>query len=177
MREEWRPVVGFEGLYEVSDMGNVRSVERQIRVLGRWGGEEVRTYRSKILRPHRAKDDYLRVGLCLHGERVTRTIHSLVAEAFLGPRPEGQEVRHLDCKGYRNCLENLAYGTRVTNREDSRREGTLAVGEKIAQSKLTACQILAIREADGLQRDIADAFGVSRSQIGRIKRGDNWVHV
>lgn len=177
MTERWLPVVGFEGLYEVSDMGNVRSVKRQVRVVGRWGSEEVRTYSSRKLKTHKAPSGYVRVVLSASGRLTTRTVHSLVAEAFLGPVPEGQEVRHKNGRANQNRLSNLVYGTRSQNREDSRRHGTLAVGEKIAQAKLTTDQVRALRAASGRHEALAYAFGISRTQVSRIKRRENWSHV
>lgn len=177
MREEWRPVVGFEGLYEVSDMGNVRSLDRQVKMIGRWGTEEVRSYRARQLKTHECPNGYVRVVLSVSSKLTTRTVHSLVAEAFLGPVPEGQEVRHKNGRANQNRLENLIYGTRSQNRDDSRRHGTLACGERIAQSKITADDARAIRAAKGRMETIADAFGISRSQVRRIKQRENWAHV
>jgi hypothetical protein len=100
-----------------------------------------------------------------------------VLEAFVGPCPEGHEGRHLNCVHTDNRLANLAYGTRAVNRQDSRKAGRLAVGSRIAQSKLTEQEIPRIRSAGGRHDDIAEQFGVSRTQISRIKRGENWSHV
>jgi hypothetical protein len=104
-RENWRPVGRFEGKYEVSSMGRVRvTATGQIRAL-----QESR--------------DHLRVSLYLRG-RQTVWVHQLVAEAFIGPRPDGQEVRHLDGNGLNNRLENLAYGSHQENMLDRRAHGT-----------------------------------------------------
>lgn len=120
--EEWRPVVGWAGFYEVSDLGNVRTVAH---VIERKNGR-LYTVRSWSLRPHRFGHDrkHLAVSLARVGVIATRAVHQLVAEAFLGPRPAGQEVRHLDGNGLDNRRGNLAWGTRAENMQDSIRHGT-----------------------------------------------------
>lgn len=177
MNEEWRPVVGFEGYYEVSSLGRVRSVDRLVSVKGRWG-QEYRTYAGKVLAPQpTGTAKYLSVAIGRENRFVRRLIHTLVLHAFAGPPEPGDEARHLNCDNLDNRAENLAWGSRKTNREDSRREGTLAVGERIAQHKLTQEEVLAVRAMSGRHEDIAGQFGVSRTQISRIKRKENWRHV
>lgn len=177
MTEEWRPVIGFEGYYEVSSLGRVRSLDRTVRVSGRWGVEH-RTYSGRVLAPQPSGTaKYLGLPLS-KGNRITRKlVHDLVLRAFAGPPQNGEEARHLNCVNFDNRLENLAWGSRRRNREDSRAQGTLAVGERIAQHKLTTEEVKQIRAKSGRHEDIAGEFGVSRAQISRIKRGENWAHV
>ena len=120
--ERWLPVVGWEGLYEVSDQGRVRSLDRRLQrdAMGR-----VRSWRGRILKPS-VVGVYPYVNLC-NGPREfrkSRTVHSLVAEAFLGPRPKGMEVRHLNGNYWDPCVTNLAYGTHAENMADMRTHGT-----------------------------------------------------
>lgn len=112
--EHWLPVPGYEGLYEVSDRGRVRSLPR-LTASGRLGG--------RVLRP-RIVDGYLRVNLSKDGVAQSRKIHQLVAEAFLGPCPPGLEIRHLDGNSKNNAIWNLAYDTRSENMLDKVRHGT-----------------------------------------------------
>lgn len=113
MSEEWRPVVGWERLYEVSDAGQVRSVPR-----GGKGGT-----RGRTLRQPSSGGGYRQVTLS-NGKRVTGHVHRLVAEAFLGPAPSSSyEVRHLDGDPSNNTRTNLAWGTGAENWEDRRRHG------------------------------------------------------
>ena len=114
--EQWAAVVGWEGLYEVSDFGRVRSLRRWTPA-GMRGG--------RILKPRRLpKTGYLRVSLCKNGERHDAYIHQLVLQAFVGPCPAGQEVRHLDGNPARNVRSNLCWGTKSENGYDKVRHGT-----------------------------------------------------
>lgn len=108
MTENWLPIPGFEGRYEVSDQGRVRSLAsgtpRLVSTRIGFGG-------------------YRRVTLYLNGRRWHRTVHVLVALAFIGPRPDGMEVRHLDGDQLNNCRSNLTYGTPTENHLDTVRHG------------------------------------------------------
>ena len=81
--ERWLPVVGWEGLYEVSDLGRVRSLPRN-------------TTRGRVLRANPAANGYRQATVFRQGHPKSVYVHHLVAEAFIGPRPEGLEIRHLD---------------------------------------------------------------------------------
>lgn len=114
--EQWRPVPGYPG-YEVSDLGRVMSYRRS---------------RPKVLRQGVHPKGYLRVGLygeSRDGARYryspnTLTVHQLVMQAFVGPCPDGMEIRHLDGDPTNNALSNLRYGTHAENVADSIEHGT-----------------------------------------------------
>lgn len=114
MNENWKPVPGLEEAYEVSDRGRVRSIPRTVK----YG----RTYRGKERVPY---DDggSLQVNLCWNGKRSQRKVHHLVLEAFVGPRPDGLECRHLNDDHTDNRLENLRWGTSSENKHDLVRNG------------------------------------------------------
>ena len=107
--EIWKPVVGHPG-YEVSDLGEVRSLPRT---------RNGRRYRGRRLCPFKDGKSYPAINLSHGPLRVRRTVHSLVADAFIGPRPTGLETRHLDGTRINSSLNNLAYGTRAENWADS----------------------------------------------------------
>jgi len=117
--ETWKPVVGWEGLYEVSDRGRVRSVDRTI--VNKVG----RTYRYKgrvlKLKPERG---YWRIQLNRNGEGSYFFVHRLVLAAFVDPCPDGMETRHLNGDPADNRLENLQYGTKSENNLDRVKHGT-----------------------------------------------------
>lgn len=118
MSARWLPVVGFEGLYEVSDRGRVRSLPRRLSDGRRWKGRILKLDRSD-------KRGYLRVGLTAPGARpVHRMVHRLVLESFIGPCPPGLQCRHLNGKPPDCRLVNLTWGTPSENALDRVRHGT-----------------------------------------------------
>jgi hypothetical protein len=113
VNETWRPVLGYEGLYEVSSFGRIRSSARQ--------GTPGKTLIGVINRV-----GYVVVALWKENRQSTRTVHRLVLEAFAGPCPEGHECRHLDGSRTNNKLANLTWGTSRENSQDAYTHGTLA---------------------------------------------------
>lgn len=125
MTERWLPVVGFEGIYEVSDCGNVRSLDRFIANPLPNGVIRRQFISGRPLKPGRQKiGDYPYVNLS-RGNKAQRSrhVHRLVMDAFVGRQPEGMQVRHLDGDPTNNNLSNLAYGTRSENSLDMVRHG------------------------------------------------------
>lgn len=109
--KSWKPVVGFEGLYEVSVTGSVRSLDRDS--VHRTGKTHV--LKGKVIRPSKDKDGYLLVHLYKEGEVTTLKVHRVVAEAFL-PNPNGyKEINHLNEIKDDNRPENLEWCTRKRN--------------------------------------------------------------
>ena len=118
--ERWKPVTGHEGIYEVSNHGRVRSVDRTVT---RSDGQ-VHQLKGNILRTPLNKYGYPCVNLCIQGKQQKRHVHALVAEAFIGTRPDGVDVCHSDGDPANNHVDNLRYGTRSENMLDSVRHGT-----------------------------------------------------
>ena len=119
--EKWLPVAGYEGYYEVSDMGRVRSVRRSVE----FRDGRSRTYEAQIRRlTPQAPYGHLTVGLKRGGSRVTVRVHRLVLESFIGPCPEGMEGCHNDGDSSNNRLSNLRWDTSSANKQDMIRHGT-----------------------------------------------------
>lgn len=110
-RERWREVVGYEGMYEVSDLGRVRSLARRDR--------HGRRVTGQLLRP-RVRDaaGHLSVALSRDAVRWDAPVAELVAAAFIGPRPPGRLIRHRNGVASDNSRANLAYGTQADNWAD-----------------------------------------------------------
>lgn len=98
IQEEWKPVVGFENLYEVSSLRKVRNSKKR-----------------RMPSPYNNRKGYLCVGLVRKGRTFTRCVHKLVATAFLGDCPDGFEVNHKDADRANPTLSNLEYVTHVDN--------------------------------------------------------------
>ena len=121
MCEKWLDIEGYNGVYQVSDKGNVRSIARTCM---QSNGTRLKL-KGKTLAPGRVgKYGHLSVALCKPGKQESRYVHSLVVEAFIGSRPEGMEVRHGSNGTSDNSLANLSYGTSKDNALDMRRDGT-----------------------------------------------------
>lgn len=130
--EQWKDAVGFEGLYQVSSFGRVKSVARSVPSSSRWGTPCIRRLPEKIMHPT-PQDAYghLLVNLQKGGETHRKWVHHLVLEAFVGPRPTGMECRHFPSNDpTNNRLDNLQWGTPKQNGEDRVAMGT-AVGPKL----------------------------------------------
>lgn len=122
--EEWRPVLGYEGRYEVSNVGRVRSVDRTVEVRG----QVPRRLAGQVLETRLTTTGYPAIRLSRGEENpnarpLRKTCH-LVLEAFVGQRPPGAICRHLDDDKTNNHLENLRWGTASENRFDSVRNGS-----------------------------------------------------
>lgn len=161
-KEEWRAVVGYEGLYRVSDRGRVMSLPTKYHP------------RITILKPwFQTEQRYAYVTLWDCGGRKARSVHSLVADAFLGPRPTGLLVLHNDGVGSHNAVDNLRYGTQSENMHDRKAHGT----EVTPSAKLSRRQVCAIRNllASGAKvRSIAELYGVTPENVYLIRAGKTW---
>lgn len=119
MTEEWRRVVDWEDFYEISDYGRVRSVERVVEF-----GAQTRRVLSCVLNPgRRGKGKVPYVLLSGGGRRQSRSVHTLVLEAFVGPCPDGLEACHWDGDNTNNHLTNLRWDTHIANMADMTRHG------------------------------------------------------
>ena len=157
----WRPVVGYEGLYEVSTEGEIRNA--------RSGKIKIYTHDKQKRRPF--------VGLWRNNKIRIIYPHKAVLETFVGPRPQGMECCHNNGDPFDNRLENLRWDTPRNNQLDRIKHGTSNRGERCAAAKLTETQVLAIRADTRLQREIAAEYGVRENTISRIKSGKRWGHV
>lgn len=176
MVEFWKPVHGYEGAYEVSSLGLVRSLPRYVKHKSGHTQHAPGRLLKQILGSH----GYPTVCLSAGGKAVRRTVHSIVAEAFIGPRPDGQLVRHLDGNALRPVADNLCYGTPKENQTDRFEHGTANIGEANPSARLTARDVLKIRRAkkDGRSfSSIASSYGISEATARDAVSGRTWGHV
>lgn len=139
------------------------SSDGQIRMVGR----------ATARKPFPSRTGYRQVGMCINGKIYCKTVHSLVAEAFLGPRPKGLQTRHIDGRKENNRADNLSYGTAIENAADRDRHGRTKRGVTNGNAKIKAAAIVdEIRRmyATGTieQRPLARMFGISQAQINNI---------
>jgi hypothetical protein len=170
--EEWKPVVGYEGWYEVSDQGRVRSVER---VVPNGKGGTKRMKAKMMTCTGRASQRYLFVSLCKNNKPQRLLVHRLVLEAFIGPCPEGMETLHGEGGSYDNRLANLCWGTKEENCRDKWLQGSMPHGESHSRSKLTEEQVRSIKTDTRSYGALQQHYKVSKSCIASIKTNRNWA--
>lgn len=160
--EIWRDIDGYDGLYQVSNFGRVKSFK-------------YKTPRILKLTPY--PNGYLRVDLHYNGAVKSASVHRLVAEAFI-PNPDGKpEVNHINGDKTDNHVENLEWATRTENVQHALMSGlTKQNGEDSSCAKLTNEQARFIREnPDGLTcTELARMFKVGEQTISRIQRGETY---
>lgn len=168
MSEIWKPVVGFEGIYEVSSHGRVKRISKE-------GGSQI----NLVLKHHQIKGGYHSVILSWKNIRKNLLVSRLVATAFLGHPKNGQEANHKDgdvTNNYSYNLEwlsrsdNILHAYRVLNRKPSR-GNTKLYGGDVAMIR----QLLA--SGNYTQNEIGKMYNVGRSAIYDIKAGNTWNHI
>lgn len=166
--ERWLPVAGYEGLYDVSNMGRVRSTRRQ----GSPGG---------LLKLKLSGHGYRQIALYRNGQGSLQSVHRLVLEAFVGPCPPGMECRHGPNGKLDNRASQLCWGTKSDNcGPDKIRDGTLNRGERNGLAKLAEGDIAEIRrlyDAGETQKALGRRYGVSHQTIGKVVRSERWAHI
>lgn len=162
VEEIWKPVVGYEGFYEVSNLGRIKRV-----------GAVPGATPGRILKPGKCKQ-YRAVTLSMNGQLAYFTVHSIVAAAFIGPRPTNYEINHKNGRTTDNRIDNLEYVTQEENRLHAKRMGLMRGPKRQWAQKLSPADVRKIRVllSRGIyQYRIAKQFGVVQSVISNIKRG------
>ena len=163
LSEVWVKVPGYENFYEVSNYGRFAKILPD--------GKQIRKLNTKT--------HYLSVSVKAINREPQKSfyIHRLVANVFIGTRPDGMIIRHLDGNRYNNRVDNLAYGTVQQNYEDSVKHGTYR-HENNGRALLTERCVKAIKQLHGQNlvksADLARAFEVSNATICAIIKGRNW---
>jgi hypothetical protein len=172
--EIWKDIPGFEGWYQASDLGNIRSVERMVKTKG----GALRHSASKVLAPGGPR--YALVILSIDGKRKTRGVHRLVCTAFHGAPPPNAHAAHNDGDISNNKAKNLRWATAKENCLDRVLHKTWVHGARVNTAKMAESDIqqVKIRAANGESRiSIAKDMGVHRSSIDQLLRGDTWQHL
>lgn len=158
----WVPVIGYEGIYEVSDVGRIRKSNGEILAFS----------------VDRTSTGYVYAHLLKDGVRRKKQVHILVLESFVGPRPSIEhEAAHNDGIRSNPRLSNLRWATPIENMADKHLHGTAQFGEFSKTSKLTNEFVNWILESKQSSVTLAPMFGVASSTIRAIRTGTNWRHI
>ncbi len=167
--ENWLPIPGYEGRYCVSDHGNVLHMDFK------------KTGLPGLLKPSPVRGGYLSVELWLGSESKRFTIHRLVMMAFVGPKPDGHNINHIDGNKLNNSSSNLEYVTFSENSKHSFRLGLQCnKGEQHSQARLNEEKVRDIRRRvkNGESKHaLAKEFAVSYAAIHYVSTGKRWGHV
>lgn len=178
--ELWMPVIGYEGLYEISNKGRVKSVARVLincqNIRREWP--------SKILKPQQESHGYTQVTLYRsNGRGKNFKIHRLVAESFLaGSRGDAKEVNHIDGNKQNNSVINLAWVTRLENSQHAWENKLISIkyGEETSGAKLSNTEVQQIRARyrrygkENSAVSLAKEFNVTRQAIADIVHNKTW---
>lgn len=181
--EEWRSVVGWEGFYEVSSHGRVRSLDRLVRCKPSRNKDGFQQFKGKAMKPSIRTDGYYVICLSREGEVRSRVVvHRLVAEAFVVNADNKKFVNHINGDKLDNRPENLEWVTQAENNAHAWKTGLnyARYGSRTSNAKLTEEQVREIRrrldEGDSI-KNVALAFKMSYPAIDGIKNRRNWKHI
>jgi len=178
MQEIWKDVVGFEGLYRVSNLGNVKGMSKSW-VCGMHGS--IRIKPESILKLSIDSNGYNQVWMAKSGKGRHYLVHRLVAKAFLGNPENKKDVNHKNGKKIDNNLINLEWCTRSENVIHAFKNNLIKplCGSKHKMSKLKEDDIFKIRELAGqyTKTELAEMFGVGRRSINNIVNYKSWTHI
>ena len=167
-KEIWKDIEGYEGLYQVSNMGRIKSFQYD-------------KIKGKILKPSLCAFDYLKINLRLNNTPKTEKLHRLVAKAFI-PNPENKpQINHKDGNKQNNRVDNLEWCTDRENKQHAVRMGlhTVLKGEDNPNAKLTWKQANSIRKeykkGNTTHKKLGKKYSIGKSRIGEILLNKAWV--
>lgn len=178
MEEVWKDIPDYEGYYQVSNLGRVRSLDLNII---KSNGMKY-SYKGRIIKfKENRSDKRPEVQLYKDTTHKMKFVCHLVLEAFVGPKPLNKECCHRNDIPTDNNLDNLYWGTREENIQDKIRNGKTTRGEKSYNHKLTESDVkdilLLLEDPSNTQQSIANKYGVVREVIKDINIGKIWKHV
>jgi hypothetical protein len=165
MAEEWKDIPGYEGKYQASTLGRIRSLDRRVRLVAH-GKETTRLMRGRVLRPGKY-DSIGHVSVVLGHKAIGSPVHYLIALTFIGPRPKGMDVCHNDGDPTNNAVSNLRYDTRTENNRDIYRQGQQ--GARTSLEKVDQIQKMLAGGMTGAE--VSRTVSLSQTQVSRIKLG------
>lgn len=172
MNEIWKDIPNYEGMYQVSSLGRVKSLDRTIvNSLGR-----IIKYKGKIRATQKHNQGYL--SLCLRNGAKQYLVHRLVASAFIENKQNKEFVNHKNGDKTDNRVENLEWCTRQENENHAFKTGLKnSSGTANTQAKLKDSDVIYIRNTTLPSKRLAHKFKVSCATINRVRQGVIWKHI
>lgn len=192
MQEEvWKDVVGYEGIYQISNTGRVKSLARANTYFNPYAGRDcTRFYQERLMKLKLSRTGYVVAHLRdeANSKESWPPVHRLIAEAFIENPNDKPTVNHKDGVKANNHLSNLEWATHSENTQHAFDTGLAKpcrtqksrVGSASHQAKLTEQQVLEIRQLreDGMTLvSIAGRYGIVFSQVDRICKRESWKHI
>lgn len=183
MEEIWKEVKGYEGLYEISSIGNIRSLDKYVN--SGIKNNPKRFIKGCVLKTFSDKDGYLYTGLTKDRKKRMLRIHRLVCDAFHDNPENKPQVNHIDGIKDNNFYQNLEWSTLSENRQHAYdtglQNGLSRRGRKCNFTKLSKDTVISIRseykKGKIKQKDLAAKYGVSQSAISSILKRKNWAYL
>jgi len=183
MVEIWKDVVGYEGLYQVSNLGRVKSLDKTVKSAIKNNNE--RFIPGIIMSFTQDKDGYFRIGLTKNKKKKIIPVHRIICSAFIENPENKPQVNHIDGIKNNNILSNLEWATLSENRVHSYATGLQTGinrrGEKSNFAKLTSDDVIKIRKEyvpyKVTQIYLAEKYGVSQAAINSILTRKNWHYL
>lgn len=183
--EVWKDVVGYEGLYQVSNFGNIKSLDRIVKKPN--GVSYLR--KGKICTQSKSNLGYMTVGFTVNNKKVNKYVHRLVAEAFITNMNNYPQVNHIDCDKTNNRMYNLEWCTNSQNHIHASKNGLNKLhlhrvaysGEENGRSLLTKKQVLEIKQKyipyKYSAKKLSKEYNVSESCITHILNNTSWKEI
>ncbi len=175
MKEIWKDIPDYIGIYQVSNLGQVKSLDRTITK----GNNFTQKCKGKILSKWINGRGYANTVLWKDGTQKTFRIHRLVCIMFLENPLDKEQVNHKDGNKLNNCVDNLEWCTNLENIRHAYKTGlkTGNLGTINGSSKLTEEEVISIRNSSKSSETLAYLYKVNTSTITRIKSRKLWKHI
>jgi hypothetical protein len=173
--EIWKDIPGYEGYYQASNLGRIKSLSRWKKVF-----LTQRIFKPEsILFQKNSSNGYKIVTLSVDAAKKTRTIHRIVAECFIGNQDGLKDVNHKDGDKHNNKPDNLEWMNRSQNIKHAYDTGlrTSTRGTAVWTNKLTEAQVVEIFHSPGIHSEIGKRYGVLKAAVQHIKSGRSWKHL
>lgn len=177
MNEIWKDIKGYEGYYQISNLGQVRSLDRIIDSYSHRGKKKIKMHiKGRILSQNKRPEGYRYLFLSKMNVSTPYSVHVLVLNEFVSTRPKKYHACHNNGDPSDNRLENLRWDTEKNNHKDKTNHDTLPKGSKNPNAKLKESDILWIRS--GVKyKEAFEKLKISRTNFIGIKNKTRWSHI